>query len=68
MLANLVLRWEEHGTAGGRVEVLDRAGLVISRRMGREVRYSARPERLGETARWMSSLAEEWGGMRGWLR
>lgn len=40
--------------------VLDRAGLVESRRQGREVRYSTRPERLEETARWMSAIAREW--------
>jgi len=40
--------------------VLDRAGLVESRRAGREVRYAARPGRLEETARWMSEVATEW--------
>ena len=40
--------------------VLDRAGLVESRRRGREVRYTVRPERLDATARWMASLASEW--------
>lgn len=40
--------------------VLDRAGLVESRRSGREVRYAARPARLEETARWMAGLADEW--------
>ena len=40
--------------------VLDRAGLVESRRAGREVRFAARPERLEETARWMSGVAAEW--------
>jgi DNA-binding transcriptional ArsR family regulator len=41
--------------------VLDRAGLVDSRRQGREVRYSVRPEQLDATARWMAGLAAEWG-------
>ena len=40
--------------------VLDRAGLVESRRRGREVRYTVRPERLDATARWMASLASDW--------
>ena len=40
--------------------VLDRAGLVESRKVGREVRYAPRPERLDETARWMASIASEW--------
>ena len=40
--------------------ILDRAGLVRSRRSGREVLYSVRPARLDETARWMSRLASEW--------
>jgi DNA-binding transcriptional ArsR family regulator len=40
--------------------VLDRAGLVESRREGREVRYTVRTEPLGETARWMAGLASRW--------
>ena len=40
--------------------VLDRAGLVESRRAGREVRYAARPAPLAETARWMAGVASEW--------
>ena len=40
--------------------VLDRAGLVESRRAGREVRYTVRPEQLDETARWMVGLASRW--------
>jgi DNA-binding transcriptional ArsR family regulator len=40
--------------------VLDRAGLVEARRAGREVRYTVRAERLGETARWMAGLASRW--------
>jgi DNA-binding transcriptional ArsR family regulator len=40
--------------------VLDRAGLVESRRAGREVRYTARPARLEETARWMAGVADAW--------
>jgi DNA-binding transcriptional ArsR family regulator len=40
--------------------VLDRAGLVESRRAGREVRYAVRTEPLGETARWMAGIASQW--------
>ena len=40
--------------------VLDRAGLVESRRRGREVVYSVRPEPLESAARWMASVAADW--------
>ena len=40
--------------------VLDRAGLVESRRRGREVLYSVRSEPLESAARWMTSLAADW--------
>ncbi len=40
--------------------VLERAGLVGSRRRGREVLYSVRPEPLQSAARWMASVAAEW--------
>jgi DNA-binding transcriptional ArsR family regulator len=40
--------------------VLDRAGLVESRRQGREVLFTVRPERLEATARRMSATAAEW--------
>jgi DNA-binding transcriptional ArsR family regulator len=40
--------------------VLDRAGLVESRRQGREVRYVVRPERLNAAARSMAQVAAEW--------
>ena len=40
--------------------VLDRAGLVESRRRGREVRYTVRPERLGAAARDLADLAAAW--------
>jgi len=42
------------------IGVLDRAGLVEGRRSGREMRWSVRPQRLDETARWMASVAFEW--------
>jgi DNA-binding transcriptional ArsR family regulator len=40
--------------------VLDRAGLVESRRRGREVVYSVRPEPLESAARWMAGVAADW--------
>lgn len=42
------------------LRVLDRAGLVGSRKVGREVLYSPRSERLKATARRMSDLATAW--------
>jgi len=48
--------------------VLDRAGLVESRREGREVRYRARPEPLEATARWMAGRAAEWDARLGALK
>jgi DNA-binding transcriptional ArsR family regulator len=40
--------------------VLNRAGLVRSRRRGKEVRFTVQPERLDETARWLAGIASEW--------
>ena len=40
--------------------VLDRAGLVQSRKQGREVRYTVRPERLTAAARQLNAIAGEW--------
>jgi DNA-binding transcriptional ArsR family regulator len=40
--------------------VLDRAGLVVGHKTGREVRYAVRPERLDTTARWMAKVASDW--------
>ena len=40
--------------------VLDRAGLVVARRAGREVRYTVRPERLGAAAADLAALASAW--------
>jgi DNA-binding transcriptional ArsR family regulator len=40
--------------------VLDRAGLVESRREGREVRYSVRPDRLDQATRSMAEVAATW--------
>ncbi|MCY0958857.1 MULTISPECIES: ArsR/SmtB family transcription factor [unclassified Streptomyces] len=40
--------------------VLDAAGLVSGRRVGREVRYTVRPTALNATAHWMAALAADW--------
>jgi len=40
--------------------VLDRAGLVEGRRLGREVRYSIRPERLDTASRRLAEVAAGW--------
>jgi DNA-binding transcriptional ArsR family regulator len=40
--------------------VLDRVGLVVSRRQGREVRYVVRPERLDAATRAMARVASRW--------
>lgn len=42
------------------LKVLDHAGLVGSRKVGRDVLYSTRSERLEATARRMSELAAAW--------
>jgi DNA-binding transcriptional ArsR family regulator len=39
---------------------LDRARLVASRKIGREVRYRAVPERLSSTARQIEAIAIDW--------
>jgi DNA-binding transcriptional ArsR family regulator len=40
--------------------VLDDAGLVAGRRVGREVLFRVRPEGLREAASWMTDLAAAW--------
>lgn len=40
--------------------VLNTAGLVAGRRVGREVRYAVRPAALDATARWMAVMAVDW--------
>jgi ArsR family transcriptional regulator, cadmium/lead-responsive transcriptional repressor len=40
--------------------VLDRAGLVESRKQGREVRYAVRPERLDAASSRMTEVAAAW--------
>lgn len=40
--------------------VLDRAGVVESRRSGREIRYSVRPDNLDVAVRAMAKVAARW--------
>ncbi len=42
------------------LSVLDRVGLVGSRREGRERRYWVRPRPLVQTAQWMNQVASQW--------
>jgi ArsR family transcriptional regulator, cadmium/lead-responsive transcriptional repressor len=48
--------------------VLDRAGLVESRRTGREVRYSVRPEHLDAAVRAMAKVAARWDARLGAIK
>jgi DNA-binding transcriptional ArsR family regulator len=40
--------------------ILERAGLIVGQRRGREVRYSVRPARLAAAARWLDDRAAFW--------
>ena len=40
--------------------VLERAGLVVGQRRGREVRYSVQPARLNAATRWLADRAAFW--------
>ncbi len=40
--------------------VLEKVELVASLRVGRERRYTVRPERLTATADWMTRVAQQW--------
>ncbi len=42
------------------IAVLGRAGLVESRRQGREVLFTVRSEPLESAARWLASVAADW--------
>jgi ArsR family transcriptional regulator, cadmium/lead-responsive transcriptional repressor len=42
------------------LSVLERAGLVDSHRLGREVRYTVRPDRLDAATEWLARVAAEW--------
>ena len=47
--------------------LLDRAGLVASERVGREVRYAFRAGPLVEATRWMAEVGDAWDGRLGRL-
>ena len=42
------------------LRVLERAGLVVAHKAGREVRFAVRSEPLDATAAWMAGLASQW--------
>jgi len=48
--------------------VLDRAGLVESKRTGREVHYSVRPEHLDVAVRAMAKVAARWDARLGAIK
>jgi len=48
--------------------VLERAGLVDSRRVGREGRYGVRPERLDAASEWLARVAAEWDDRLGAIK
>jgi DNA-binding transcriptional ArsR family regulator len=50
------------------LSVLERAGLVDSRRLGREVRYTVRPERLDAASDWLTRVAAEWDDRLGAIK
>jgi DNA-binding transcriptional ArsR family regulator len=39
---------------------LDRAGLVVARREGRELRYTLDPAAMGDALAWMASVGAQW--------
>ena len=45
---------------GKHLSVLERAGLVQCRRVGREARYQPEPAPLASAADWLAGLAREW--------
>lgn len=47
---------------------LTEAGLVVSRRDGRETRYHLTPEPLGEASSWLEGIEAEWDERLGRLR
>jgi DNA-binding transcriptional ArsR family regulator len=50
------------------LSVLERAGLVDSRRVGREVRYAVRPDRLDAASAWLARVAAEWDDRLGAIK
>ena len=50
------------------LSVLERAGLVDSRRVGREVRSAVRPDRLDVASEWLARVAAEWDDRLGAIK
>jgi DNA-binding transcriptional ArsR family regulator len=50
------------------LSVLERAGLVDSRRLGRELRYTVRAERLDLASEWLARVAAEWDDRLGAIK
>lgn len=50
------------------LSVLNGAGLVASDRVGREVRYTVRPDQLSAAAEWMADLASDWDRRLEWIK
>lgn len=48
--------------------VMDNAGLVTSKRVGREVRYKVCPEQLSSAAEWMGNMAADWDRKLEWIK
>ncbi|HET7579089.1 MAG TPA: metalloregulator ArsR/SmtB family transcription factor [Bacillales bacterium] len=48
--------------------ILNDAGLVNSDRVGREVRYTVRPDQLSAAAEWMADLASDWDRRLAWIK
>jgi DNA-binding transcriptional ArsR family regulator len=44
------------------LHVLERAKLIESRRLGREMRYVVRPARLRQAKDWLDDVARQWDG------
>jgi DNA-binding transcriptional ArsR family regulator len=42
------------------LQALDAAGLVDAERVGREVRFAARPETLARAVDWLSTVGDRW--------
>jgi DNA-binding transcriptional ArsR family regulator len=50
------------------LRVLERAKLIEVRRLGREVRFVARPARLTQAKHWLDDVARLWDGTLGRLK
>lgn len=50
------------------LQVLEAAGLIVSRREGRETRYAPQPQRLAEAGDWLAEVGAQWAGTLGRLK